>query len=108
MPRTHQTGLWDVLLRPKTLDENNQRNVLVDGIGVGLASGVGTFLSVFLVRLGASSFLVGLLTALPALAGILLATWACFPLGAYTPPRISPNSCERQQYDHLEAQLLHG
>lgn len=60
-------------LQPATLEQRNIRNVLVDGIGVGLVSGVATFLSVFLVRLGASSFLVGLLTSMPALTGIVLA-----------------------------------
>jgi len=65
--------LWDILRHPRSVEERNQRNVLIDAIGVGLASGVGTFLSVFLVRLGASSFLVGLLTAMPALTGMLLA-----------------------------------
>ncbi|KPV52496.1 MFS transporter, partial [Kouleothrix aurantiaca] len=61
------------LLRPTNLEQRNIRNVLIDGIGVGIVSGVATFLSVFLVRLGASSFLVGLLTAMPALTGIILA-----------------------------------
>lgn len=60
------------LLRPTTVGERNVRNVIVDGIGVGLVVGVGTFLPVFLVRLGASSFLVGLLTSLPAFTGALL------------------------------------
>lgn len=61
------------LATPDTVEERNVRNVLVDGIGVGIASGIGTFLSVFLVRLGASSFQVGLLTALPAMTGMLFA-----------------------------------
>ena len=78
-PSGHQASLWDVMLRPATLDERNQRNVLIDGIGVGLASGIGTFLSVFLVRLGASDFLVGLLTAMPALTGMILA----MPVGEF-------------------------
>ena len=60
-------------IRPGSAQERNTRNVLIDGIGVGIVSGVATFLSVFLVRLGASSFLVGLLTSMPALTGILLA-----------------------------------
>lgn len=59
--------------RPASLQERNVRNVLIDGIGVGLVTGVSTFLSVFLVRLGASPFLVGLLTSMPALTGIVLA-----------------------------------
>lgn len=57
----------------------NIRNVWVDGIGVGIVSGVASFLSVFLIRLGASSFMVGLLTAMPALAGMLLA----IPVGRF-------------------------
>jgi Major Facilitator Superfamily len=61
------------LTRPANVQERNVRNVMIDGIGVGLVTGVSTFLSVFLVRLGASPFLVGLLTAMPALTGIALA-----------------------------------
>ncbi len=71
--------LWDVLFRPATREQSNQRNVLIDGIGVGITAGVGSFLSVFLVRLGASSFLVGLLTAMPALTGMLMA----IPVGEF-------------------------
>src|SRR5262245_56106351 len=59
--------------QPANAQERNTRNVLIDGVGVGIVSGVATFLSVFLVRLGASPFLVGLLTSMPALTGILLA-----------------------------------
>jgi hypothetical protein len=61
------------ILRPRTVAERNVRAVLVDGIGVGIATGVGSFLPVFLVRLGASNLLIGLLTSLPALTGALLA-----------------------------------
>lgn len=75
----HNASLWDVLFRPTTREQINQRNVLIDGIGVGITAGVGSFLSVFLVRLGASSFLVGLLTAMPALTGMLLA----IPVGEF-------------------------
>lgn len=64
---------------PDDLAARNRQNVLIDGIGVGFAAGIGTFLSVFLVRLGASNFMVGLLTAMPALTGILLA----FQVGAF-------------------------
>lgn len=59
--------------RPADTTQRNMRNVLLDGVGVGLVNGIATFLPVFLVRLNASSFLIGLLTALPALAGMLLA-----------------------------------
>jgi hypothetical protein len=76
--RSHAGALrW--LVRPADVSERNIRNVLIDGIGVGIVSGVGTFLSVFLTRLNASSLLVGLLTSLPALTGVLLAV----PVGSF-------------------------
>jgi MFS family permease len=59
--------------QPGSVAERNVRNVLIDGMGVGLVQGVATFLAVFLVRLGASPFLVGLLTSMPALTGMILA-----------------------------------
>lgn len=46
---------------------------MIDGMGVGLVTGVATFLSVFLIRLGASDFQIGLLTAMPAITGAILA-----------------------------------
>lgn len=64
---------------PTTLYERNARNVMVDGIGVGLVTGIATFLSVFLTRLGASNIFVGLLTAMPAVTGAFLA----IPLGRF-------------------------
>jgi drug/metabolite transporter superfamily protein YnfA len=79
LPRPHNARLWDVLFHPHTPEQINQRNVLIDAIGVGITAGVGSFLSVFLVRLGASNFLVGLLTAMPALTGMLLA----IPVGEF-------------------------
>lgn len=75
----HDASLRQVLFRPANQAQLNQRNVLIDGIGVGITAGVGSFLSVFLVRLGASSFLVGLLTAMPALTGMLLS----IPVGEF-------------------------
>ncbi|WP_298815592.1 MFS transporter [Chloroflexus sp.] len=67
------------LLRPTDATERNVRNVLIDGIGVGIVTGVSVFLPVFLARLGASSLLVGLITSLPALAGALFA----LPIGRF-------------------------
>jgi hypothetical protein len=64
---------------PSDQREQNMRSVLIDGIGVGIVTGAASYLSVFLVRLGASSFLVSLLTALPALAGMVFA----IPLGRF-------------------------
>lgn len=53
--------------------KRNFRNVQVDAIGVGLASAAAPFLPVFLARLGASNFQVGLLTSMPGMAGLILA-----------------------------------
>lgn len=61
------------LIRPADTSERNIRNVLIDGVGVGIVTGVGAFLPVFLARLGASNLQVGLITSLPALTGALLA-----------------------------------
>ena len=58
------------------LAEERARNytlVQVDSAFVGLVTVAGTFLPVFLVRLGASGTEVGLLTSLPALTAFLLA-----------------------------------
>jgi hypothetical protein len=55
------------------VQRRNFINVQVDGIGVGLASAAAPFLPVLLTRLGASNFEVGLLTAMPAITGLLLA-----------------------------------
>src|SRR6266516_5724963 len=71
--RKHGAQLARWLTRPASVEERNVRNVLIDGMGVGLVNGVAAFLSVFLVRLGATPFLVGLLTSMPALTGMLLA-----------------------------------
>ena len=48
-------------------------NVQVDAVGVGLMAAATPFLPVFLARLGASNFQVGLLTAMPGITGLLLA-----------------------------------
>jgi hypothetical protein len=56
-----------------SIQRQNFLNVQIDAIGIGLASAAAPFLPVFLARLGASHFQVGLLTAMPAVAGFLLA-----------------------------------
>jgi MFS family permease len=79
MPLRLPNGELNAILRPRSVADRNVRNVLIDGIGVGIVTGVGTFLAVFLARLGASSLLVGLITSLPALTGALLAV----PIGRF-------------------------
>lgn len=66
-------------LSPGSLDEQNERRLLVDGVAAGLLNGVAVFLPVFLVRLGASNFQVGLVSALPALLAVALS----LPIGEF-------------------------
>ena len=54
------------------LERRNFLNVQIDALGVGLVNAAATFLPVFLTRLGATNFQVGLLTAMPAFAGLFL------------------------------------
>jgi Na+/melibiose symporter-like transporter len=61
-------------LYPAGLDKvsrANYCNVQIDAVGIGLASAASPFLPVFLARLGADAFSVGLLTAMPAVAGLI-------------------------------------
>lgn len=55
------------------IQRQNFLNVQIDAIGIGLASAAAPFLPVFLARLGATNFQVGLLTAMPAVTGFVLA-----------------------------------
>jgi hypothetical protein len=55
------------------VQRRNFINVQVDAVGVGLLNSAAPFLPVFLTRLGASNFQVGVLTALPGLTGLVLA-----------------------------------
>jgi hypothetical protein len=55
------------------VQKRNFLNVQIDAVGVGLASAAAPFLPVFLARLGATNTQVGLLTAMPAFTGLLLA-----------------------------------
>jgi MFS family permease len=51
----------------------NFTNVQIDAIGIGLANAASPFLPVFLTRLGASNFQVGLLSSMPAVTGLFFA-----------------------------------
>lgn len=65
---------WSVApLGASPTQRQNFRNVQIDAVGIGLAGAAAPFLPVFLTRLGATNFQVGLLTAMPALTGLLLA-----------------------------------
>lgn len=75
-------NLKKLFSNPAELDrvqDKNFTNVQIDAIGVGLANAAAPFLPVFLTRLGATSFEIGLLTSMPALAGLILA----IPMGQF-------------------------
>src|SRR5262245_43260280 len=61
----------------------NYRRVQLDSVFIGVVNASGTFLPVFLRRMGATPSDVGLLTALPALTAFLLA----IPFGRWLQPR---------------------
>jgi MFS family permease len=61
----------------------NWRHVQLDSVFIGVVNASGTFLPVFLLRLGASANDVGLLTSLPALTAFALA----IPFGRYVQRR---------------------
>jgi len=51
----------------------NFRNVQIDGVGVSISNVSAPYLPVFLTRLGASNFQVGLLSSMPGVTGLFLA-----------------------------------
>jgi hypothetical protein len=55
------------------IQKHNFRYVQIDAIGVSIANVAAPFLPVFLTRLGASNFQVGLLTSMPGITGLVLA-----------------------------------
>jgi MFS family permease len=55
------------------IQKRNFRYVQIDGVGVSIANISAPFLPVFLTRLGATNFQVGLLTSMPGLTGLILA-----------------------------------
>jgi len=61
------------------VQRDNFKNVLRDGLAIGYATAGMPFLAVFLTRLGASNFEVGLLTSMPAFTGLLFA----IPVGVW-------------------------
>lgn len=78
-------------LAPTSLDPTQRRNYInveMDAIGIGLSSAASNFLPVFLSRLQATSFQVGMLSSMPAVTGLILA----LPLGRFlqNQPKIVP------------------
>lgn len=58
---------------PTDVRKRNFRYVLIDAIGVSISNVAAPFLPVFLTRMGASNFQVGLLSTMPGITGLLLA-----------------------------------
>jgi hypothetical protein len=58
---------------PAKVQKRNFQNVQIDAIGVSISNVAAPFLPVFLTRLGASNFQVGLLTSMPGITGLFLA-----------------------------------
>jgi MFS family permease len=63
--------------------KRNFRYVQIDAIGVSISNVAAPFLPVFLTRLGASNFQVGLLSSMPGLTGLILA----MPVGRFLQTR---------------------
>ena len=55
------------------IQKDNFRYVQIDAVGVSISNVAAPFLPVFLTRLGASNFQVGLLSSMPGVTGLLLA-----------------------------------
>jgi len=55
------------------IQKRNFRYVQIDAVGVSISNVAAPFLPVFLARLGASNFQVGLLTSMPGITGLILA-----------------------------------
>jgi len=56
-----------------SIQKRNFRNVQIDAIGVSISNVAAPFLPIFLARLNASSFQVGLLSSMPGVTGLVLA-----------------------------------
>ena len=69
--RTRGVPAW--LVAPRDGDERNISRAMLDGFGVGVVEGVRIFIPVLFTRLGADPLYVGLLSSMPAVAGLLLA-----------------------------------
>lgn len=60
-------------LPEQDIQKRNFRYVQIDAVGVSISNIAAPFLPVFLTRLGASNFQVGLLTSMPGVTGLILA-----------------------------------
>ncbi len=74
LPRQVRLPRWSVAPYDVTGQQRkNFQYIQIDGIAVGLSNAASPFLPVFLARMQASNLEIGLLTAMPGVAGLLLA-----------------------------------
>ncbi|HET6595734.1 MAG TPA: MFS transporter [Anaerolineales bacterium] len=57
----------------REIQKRNFRYVQIDAVGVSISNVAAPFLPVFLTRLGASNFQIGLLSSMPGMTGLILA-----------------------------------
>lgn len=69
----HQEFMSNSAEDPIQLQKRNFRYVQIDAIGVSISNVAAPFLPVFLTRLGATNFQVGLLSSMPGMTGLVLA-----------------------------------
>ncbi|MFH2103748.1 MAG: MFS transporter [Chloroflexota bacterium] len=72
---------------PLDIKRRNFRNVQIDAIGVSIANVASPFLPVFLTRLGATNFQVGLLSSMPGITGLILALFVALFVGRFLQSR---------------------
>ncbi len=69
----YNLGVQPNIVADPQVRRNNFRYVLIDAVGVSISNVAAPFLPVFLTRMGASNFQVGLLSTMPGITGLLLA-----------------------------------
>ncbi|MBN1579515.1 MAG: MFS transporter [Anaerolineae bacterium] len=74
---------------PLSTQRRNIRFVAFDGMAIGLMSAAASFISVFVIRLGATPLWVGLLSSIPAFISLTMAIpWAQFAARQTKPQRV--------------------
>jgi MFS family permease len=74
---------------PLSTQRRNIRFIVFDGMAIGLMSAAASFISVFIIRLGATPFWVGLLSSIPAFIRLTMALpWSQFAARQTKPQRV--------------------
>ena len=87
--RTTVTTATQQSYLPLSVQRRNLWFVVLDGAAVGLMAAGGAFVSVFVIRLGASALWVSLLSSIPAAVGLVMAIpWSRFAERQSRPERV--------------------